>query len=359
MASLNYIGSKKTMLPFLMHVIEPLLQENKRGRAFCDLFSGTGCVFGAVRDRAGVIVANDMELYAYVIACALLKCPYSHKLAVVIDQLNICCGVDAGPGPAPGLVAKHFASGGRMYFSFENACAIDGMRKGIAGLYERGAVSYHEFLFLLGSLITSASAVSNTCGTFRAHLKHMSGRAKKKFKLVSIHVGRGSAFAGAGAAAAAVYKKDATRVPVPDGAVAYLDPPYNSAHYGAYYSFLNYLCLYDSSIATCGTGTIPGYQKSAFGLAKECRAAFQKLIFKTCARAGYIVLSYSSAGIMGIRELLEMLEKRGQVTVYKVWYKAYCALKRNHKKNRNHVVEYIIVARCGVFGPTKRVWLKC
>ena len=339
MASLNYLGSKKTLLPFLSHVMSPLLSDCT---VFCDLFAGTGCVFNHFAGCCHLdsIVANDMELYAHVLNCALLKCSYSNKIAMLIDQINISLVRYSKPG----LVAKHFASNGRMYFSLENAMAIDGARIAIDKLYHANAITYSEFIFLLASLLVSASAVSNTCGTFRAHLKHMSARSKKRFKLAAVHYNR-----SVNQKHNTCFKKDAINVAVPRGSLVYLDPPYNSAHYGAYYSFLNYLCEYNKNNTTQGTGTMLYYNKSRFGLVKTACESFKTLISETCKNAKHIVLSYSSCGVVPIQKLIQMMEARsGCVTVYKTWYKAYksaAATNSGVNRNRGHVIEYMILAK--------------
>ena len=137
--------------------------------------------------------------------------------------------------------------------------------------------------------------------------------------------------------------------------VVYLDPPYNSSHYGAYYSFLNYLCMYDSKQKTIGTGTLEQYTKSRFGLVKFALKEFE-ILFDSIL-ADYIVMSYSSCGIINITDIVNLLCKKGNVTLNKIWYKAY---KANNNSKRGHVIEYIIVVDCsrGCKGHVRKCWLK-
>ena len=377
---LSYIGSKKTLLPFISKVIDPLLKElyDARGPVvFNDCFMGSGCVSNHFKKNVhvGRVIASDTELYSFVLGKALLTCPYSHKLAIVIDQLNLIKTSVCKTQKRNNLIHNTFASNGRLYFSPENALRIDIVRQALDRLYHANAITYSEFLFLLGSLIVSASSVANTCGTFRAHLKALSCKAKKKFKIFPIHADADAdAHADADADACIlgniVKQKDAIQNSQCSGkysgskpVLVYLDPPYNSCHYGAYYSFLNYLCMYDGRLKTVGTGTLEQYKKSRFGLVKYALKEFE-ILFDSIT-ADFIVMSYSSCGIVNISDLVNLLCKKGSVVINKIWYKAY---KANHLNKQSHVVEYIIVCDCrmgsgqsgglGGLGQVKKCWLK-
>jgi len=343
---LSYLGSKATLLPYISRVIEPLI---KPDTVFCDLFMGSGCVSNYFKSRVHSVIACDTELYSYVIGKALLTCPYSHKLAMIIDQINLQCD-----GGKKGLVHANFATGGRLYFTEENAMRIDYMRLAIDQLYSAKLVTYSEFLFLLGSLLTSASARANTCGTFRAHLKTVSVKAKKQIKIVAIH----KDVSILNAKCNIVKNDDAIKCSskcITANTIVYLDPPYNSVHYGAGYSFLNYLCLYDSSVTTVGTGTMLNYNKSKFGLQKHALAEFKSLFDAITCR--YIVMSYSSEGILHINQIANALVYKGNVVIYKVWHKSYQT--HNTGRNRLHVIEYIIVCDCdSVARKVTKTWLK-
>jgi len=48
------------------------------------------------------VEANDLEYYSYTINCALLKCPYTEKLALFIEKLNTPEGIE-------GIISKHYS----------------------------------------------------------------------------------------------------------------------------------------------------------------------------------------------------------------------------------------------------------
>ncbi|WP_194841697.1 DNA adenine methylase [Clostridium butyricum] len=75
---LNYQGSKKNLLEFIFKNISNYIDNNK---AVLDIFCGTASVAYGLK-RYNTVYANDSELYASVIAKALLQ--YNH-----IDQWNI------------------------------------------------------------------------------------------------------------------------------------------------------------------------------------------------------------------------------------------------------------------------------
>ena len=64
--TLNYIGSKKKLLPFIDHVIMSNVEEKDiSGNKFGDLFSGTGIVGEYFSKKGFTITSNDKENYSY------------------------------------------------------------------------------------------------------------------------------------------------------------------------------------------------------------------------------------------------------------------------------------------------------
>jgi adenine-specific DNA-methyltransferase len=319
---LSYLGSKQSLLPYLDHVIKPLLTPDTR---FADVFLGSGCVSNHYKNDVKAIESCDAEIYSFVLGKALTQSPFTDNLSDIIDDLNKLT-------PVKGLVYTNFATNNKLFFSEHNAMCIDAIRIRINRLYDQDKVTYKEFIFLLGSLLTSASAFSNTCGTFRAYLKVLSKKALKAFKLGPIHTDT-KITCTSNISCTNVKNKSFT------SNVAYLDPPYNSAHYGAYYSFLNYLCHYNPNIELVGTGIIKDYNKSKFGLLKTCKNEFNQLFKKL--NSDHIILSYSSKAVLNIHTILQMLVNKGDIIVYKVKHKSYTP-----NAKCKYIIEYIVHINC-------------
>ena len=63
--SLNYIGSKLSLLKFLEDSINKVVDKNCK--TFCDLFAGTGIVGSYFKRKGYKIIANDIQYYSYVL----------------------------------------------------------------------------------------------------------------------------------------------------------------------------------------------------------------------------------------------------------------------------------------------------
>lgn len=349
---LSYLGSKSSLLPRLKHILTPIIEScgGSKSCVFGDLFGGTCIISKEIHSMVKRVVTCDMELYSYVLGKSLLTTVYTKRLEKIICYMN-----EHLPRNTKGLVWKHFTPHSppqfsKMFFTCENGMAIDSMRVYISHMYKQKQISYKEFLFLLGSLLASASRYSNTSGTFRAFLKRFSPRSLQRFVLKPVHMTRriiGKHY---------MIKNDAIRVARScKFDVVYLDPPYNNSHYGAYYSFLNYLCLYNPSVKLVGTGIIESYNKSDFGLSKKAVWAFRNLL--NAIQSKYIVLSYNMNAVVETKHLVQLLLKKGNVTLYKMKYKKY---KSNHKTFDSHVTELVFVVDCSTHqGVTtlREVWV--
>ena len=60
---LNYQGNKSSLMPFISKNIRKYISP---GEKICDIFSGSGSV-GAFLKQDYPVVANDAELYSYII----------------------------------------------------------------------------------------------------------------------------------------------------------------------------------------------------------------------------------------------------------------------------------------------------
>lgn len=353
----GYLGCKSRILPFLDAVLSPLLTS---GSTFGDLFSGTGIVAKQMQHKVRRVIATDLELYSYVLNKAQLQCPYSLKLARIIETFNSQRTVYKG------LIWKHYSpasSPPRKFFTSANAMAIDAVRIGINRLYRQKKITYSEFLFLLGSLLLSMGKVSNTAGTYRAFLKEFTFRSTKPFILYPIHYDTRIGLGSPKHKHHSVIKNNAIKVVRHHTFdVVYLDPPYNTCHYGSYYSLLNYTCMYTPNARILGSvGILQFYNKSLFGIQKTALQQYKKLIQKM--RSKWIVLSYSSDGILTLDAWKTLLTARGHVICYKILHPRYKSNQKTTHLN-NTLIEYVFVVQvqqshaAGPFrGSFKEVWV--
>lgn len=357
---LSYTGSKKSLVENLDKVILPIIDKvykcTGKPISFGDLFAGTGFVSDHYKNNRliGRVVTSDLELYSYVLNKALMQTVYTPRIAKVIDVLNSSNKCK----PAKGLIFQHYSPNSqceRMYFTNGNAQRIDAIRLALNQMYKHKRINYREFIFLLGSLMTSVSRYANTAGTFRAYLKAYCPRAERKFILSPIHrqVSQKTAHI--------VKKNDAINVAASGTRldVVYLDPPYNTNHYGAYYGFYNYLCLYHPQVPIQGVaGVMKNYNKSYFGFSASAALAFQKLFhnLKFKSKTKYIVMSYNNNGSLQLRSIVNIMIKFGDVKTYKLLHKNY---RPHNRIKMNHVTEYIfVIDLTSQTNSYKEEWLK-
>lgn len=361
---LNYLGSKARFMPILNRVIEPVIDAARKSNGnkpvvFADMFAGTGIVANHYKDNPSVshIISSDLELYSYVLNKALLETVCNNKLLRLISYFN-----SDKLRPIKGLIWKHFSpAGGRMFYTEENAMRIDAIRVAISKLYQARRISYKEVLFLLSSLMMACSRSANSASCFRAYLKKFCPRSLKRVVIIPIHKNTTRINKQH-----VIHQMDASRVVKKYNIdVAYLDPPYNSNHYGGYYSFYNYLLRYSEA---CEIGGVAGvtkvYNKSAFGLKATAKKSMVDLISDlNVVGCRFIVLSYNSDGALSKNDIFDCMKKYGDVTLYKTVSKKF---RPNDKVKNSHVVEYIFVLTAlgaheridySFKGQTKELWI--
>ena len=334
--TLNYIGSKKKLLPFLDYVISSNLKEKG---TFGDLFAGTGIVGDYFSKKGFIVTGNDKENYSYVVNHASLISSYSNKLKKLIESLNKLEGID-------GLLYKNYSpEGNRMFFTEQNAKKADSVRVKIKELIEEKSIDNNEYYFLLASLIQSVDKVANTTSVYGAFLKQFKNSASKPLVIAPIHEIKNSG------------KNNVTRNDVLEITdkfdVIYLDPPYVARQYGANYCPLNFLVEYDEKIELRGKTGLYDYYKSPFASKSKAKKAFIqmfKILTKNCSN---IFLSYNNQGILTLEEIVDIMKEYGNVITYKYDYKKYQAVK----SRGGDTTEYIHYLDCSGDGSAKEIQL--
>lgn len=311
----GYIGSKKSLVKFLEEKMSPYV---KPGSTVVDVCCGTGVVSEMFSRLRGVsrITSCDVELYSTIFTTARIKCSYSPKLQVCLDKLNAAKGLAAAK---PGNVYHEFSMK-RRFFSAANAAHIDWARGAIQRMLSKRIITPLEHVFLLASLLKAADSVASTTSVYASYLKQWHPRALKKMviKPFHTHVLPTSYEATVLMGDCLEFAHDGKL----HGDVVYVDPPYNSRQYGAYYSFFNFLANgAKHPERLTGTGGILPYFKSPFCKTREVEGAFVRLL--EGVRCRVLFLSYSNEGTLNVVRLQDILKRFGRVTVHKVPYKRY------------------------------------
>lgn len=338
---MNYIGSKFSLIDFLMTSINKTLEAHEETRApeemvFADLLAGTGVVCRAFADAGYNVIANDIQYYSYVINKHLLG--NSGKLdkarcEELVEKLNNLDGVE-------GFIYKNYSYGGtegqefrRMYFSDNNAKKCDAMRQKIESWKTDGEINENEYFFLLASLINSVDKYANTASVYGAYLKKLKKSAEKDMVLSPLPI-TDNVFG------AEVYNRDILDLlDEVSGDILYLDPPYNARQYCSNYHLLETIARYDEPEIKGKTG-LRDYsaQKSNFCITGKVEEFFTEIIKK--AKFKYIFLSYNNEGLMSFDKIEKIMRKHGKYKVYMKEYHRYKADSKRETKADN-TVEYL------------------
>ncbi len=288
---MNYIGSKKTLLPFISSTIINN-STNLKDKVFCDIFAGTGIVGRFFKDKTRKVISNDLEYYSYV----LLK-----NYIENISEFSI----PFDPIQKEGFIYNNYCMGSgseRMYFSDENGKYIDGIREEI----EKYKNDKSLYFFLLTCLLESADKVANTASVYGAFLKKIKRTAGESINFKEFQPDLG--------VSGEVYNGDANEVIKNiSGDILYLDPPYNSRQYASNYHILNTIARNIEFIPKGITG-LPEYNKSLYSRKNDAKNVFEDLISNSDFEDVYI--SYNNEGIIPLNEFEIILRKYGKYELF-------------------------------------------
>ncbi len=328
---MNYIGSKQTLLSFILRTVKDVVGENLSDKVFCDLFAGTGVVGKLFKPQVKKVIANDCEYYSYV-----LNRNYIGNHLELANKQSYITDLNEIPTTDKGFIYTNYCLGsgsGRQYFSDENGKRIDSARQQIEKWKISEEISDDLYYFLLCSLLECADKLANTASVYGAFLKHLKNSAQKKLiiepALYSINENTHD-----------VYCEDAGHlISKISGDILYLDPPYNTRQYGAYYHLLNTIAEYKPFTPKGKTG-LREYSRSAFCGKNTVALAFESIIRD--AQFKYIFLSYNNEGLMTLEQIRNIMSKYGHYDLVSQGHQRYRADK---EENRNHIanstIEYL------------------
>lgn len=341
---MRYLGNKEKLLPFIESVID---KYDIRGETFADLFAGSSAVGNHFKSRYKII-ANDVMHFSAILSEARLRNESTPAFEGFCAKyggtpFEVYSGREYAAAPNHFVYATYSPNNGRGYFTEVNAVKIDGIRLALEDDYATGVLSHTEYVFLLASLIESATRVSNTSGTYQAFFKFWEPRSLKPFSLIPIEVSsRGGSVGGH-----EIYSRDANELAREiSGDIAYIDPPYTITQYANMYHVLETIARYDypdvfGKTARRKNRTLSGYSNRMRAL-HEFEDLFRQLDFE------HILVSYSNQGIIPVDELValaKLFAADGQVHVEYQDYRTYATNNVSMKGDGEGLREILIYFR--------------
>jgi len=370
-----YIGNKRKLLPLIHRGIVEIVEGKPSGELFIDLFAGSGSVSRLARVIGFSVWANDWEEYSYIINSAYICTNQSelYRIFAVDGGIDaVISYLNALPDPPPGerYISRYYSAFSndinkadfrkeRLFYTRYNGLAIDKLRNGIDKLYPPGTgdpVVEKKRQLLIAVLLYKAATHTNTSGVFKAYHKGFGGHGKdalsrilKPIKLeVPVLIDSPYFCTASKEDANYLIKKLGDFHPY----IVYIDPPYRQHQYGSNYHLLNTIALWDK----------PGFEleynergelkdkagirrdwvktRSRYCYREEAEKAFGELIENI--DAPYILLSYSTEGIIPFEIIHEICISRGDVRILTEEYVKYRGGKQsNTRTNKN--VEFLLI----------------
>ncbi|MCZ7610006.1 MAG: DNA adenine methylase [Ignavibacterium sp.] len=327
---MRYYGAKTKLLPFIEDVVK---KTGVNGTSnFVDMFAGTSAVGRHFKKLGYTVISNDTLEFSYAIAKAYIELNEEPKFKKLKSYLRLKNGnsifdyLNKINFRKEGFIFQNYSpSGGRKYFSDENALRIDTFRYLFEEWKEERKINELEFYYLITSLLRGVNLVSNVSGTYAAYLKTWDKRALKPLKLEPVEIieskNKNKAF-----------KKDANELIKeiePD--VLYLDPPYNSRQYASNYFILELIAegWFKTKPEIYGETGMRKYdhQKSKYSSKASALNALEDLILNSTS-SKYIVLSYNNEGIIPQTALYQTLSRIGKVETFTENHKRYRSINQ-------------------------------
>jgi len=212
-----------------------------------------------------------------------------------------------------------------MYFTPENAGRIDAAREGLETWRKERKIGDDDYYLLLAAIIEGADRVANTAGVYASYMKRWQPNARRAFEIAP-------ELPIKGAHPARAYLMDAADAAksVGDVDLLYIDPPYNSRQYVAYYHIPEILARgwSDAAPAIRGkVGLLAGEEgRSQWSHGRRVQRLFSGLLADSAAR--YALVSFNSEGHLKPEALESLLAKAatdGKVSHFNQRYRRYRA----------------------------------
>lgn len=355
-----YIGNKRNLLGLICRAIG---MTGITSGTFVDLFAGSGVVARLAKLLGFAVIANDWEPYSEAINRCWIECNSAPGFAG-LGGINRAFALLNSLPPVEGYISEHLCplddenpdlETERMFFTHCNGSRIDAIRQQIQQWEELGLINTSEKAVLLAPLIYSVSYTSNTSGVFKGFHRGWGGATKTAhYRILSLLNLRQPIFHD-NLLSNAVHCTDSLSLALSlrdqkqQVDIAYIDPPYNQHPYGSNYHVLNTVTLWDKPevsphITDKNKSAIRKdwrtSRRSAYHRKQEAVQEYGLLLQALDAK--FILTSYSTDGVMPVRNLLECAGEHGRMQVLIRPYKRYrVSTQRMSTKPVN--VEFVLV----------------
>lgn len=352
-----YLGNKRHLLDVIGAAIDATGIEPGNA-TFLDAFAGSGVVSRYGKQRGFAVVANDWEPYARVLNTAAIAvdappaCAALGGYDAALAQLNALPGHD-------GWVTQHLCPRDddapdprteRLFYRRATGRRLDAIRAQIAAWQAAGAIDADEACCLLAPVLYQACWLANTSGVFKGFHAGWGGSNGTALHRILADLRLQPTRFLTNGRRCRVLGVDARELGAAAGPVdiAYLDPPYNQHPYASNYHVLNSLVLWDQP--DLPPATTPGSKaairtdwrarRSAFNSRVQALGAYRDLLAALDARC--VLVSYSTDGLIPLRDLVAATAAHGALSVFCRSYKRYrTSPTRPSPRARN--VEFVLV----------------
>ncbi len=321
----RYLGNKYKLLPFIKRIVD----ENCIGiNSVADIFAGTGAVASAFSDKK--IITNDNMYSNYICHVAWFGSEEFSQTKIVqyIQQYN-SMDIDES-----NYMTDNFAD---TYFSRSDCSKIGYIRENIEKEYAACKINDRERALLITSLLYAMDKIANTCGHYDAYRK---GVEFEKHLELAVPVPEECNNPNN-----ACFNIDANElVKRIQADLIYIDPPYNSRQYCDAYHLIENVARWEKpKVAGVARKMDRSALKSEY-CTQNATKAFEALIENISSK--YILLSYNNMAEKGNQrsnakisdeDIIRILKKKGNVTVYSETYKAFTTGKSNIEDNQERL----------------------
>ena len=319
----RYLGNKYKLLPFIKETINKECGDIK---SFADIFAGTGAVASAYIDKK--IITNDLLYSNYICNLAWFGNEKVDKLKIekIIKSYN------EKKYNKENYMTKNFAD---TYFSFEDCSKIGFIREDIENQFKSNKLNDRERAVLIMTLIYSMDKIANTCGHYDAYIRNkklvsnlildipdVSNKNNKMNKCYNMDANE-------------LVKRRMFKIDL-----CYLDPPYNSRQYSDAYHLLENVARWEKPAVFGVAKKMDRTNLKSKYCTNSAKDEFYDLINNINAK--YIVLSYNNTGKranersnarISDEDIINILNDKGEVKIYKKNYKAFTTGKSMNNEN--------------------------